>query len=160
VVIVGVGSLVAFGGGQHDQAVSPGTKASSSASAPTSQSAAVGQPTVVVDLKHHSMTIHDRKRGADGDFPVTGGTAEHPTRPGVYTVSAKQRELAVKGLPLYTVKAEWVIVLDGGPSVYAMPWAGAKAGLTDSTHGDIGLTTNDAQWLYDHVDVGEVVEIR
>jgi lipoprotein-anchoring transpeptidase ErfK/SrfK len=170
VVVIGVGSLVAFrpDGGRQDRQVGPGATGSPSASAPASTvpSAATTQPTVVVDLKQDTMTVYDKDRKVVRTVPVTGGTVAHPSRLGTFTVTAKQDQITLysstpPGPDTYNTATKWVVRLDAdGPMLYAAPWAEGFWGKVNSTHGEIGMSTEDAQWLYNHVAVGDRIQVQ
>ena len=187
VAIVGVGSFVALrpGGGHRGGSVAPGggTHGSTpSASAPvrtagagalTSQSEAAPpagsvKATVVVDLKQDMMTVRDKNGQVVKTLPVTGGAAEHPTPIGTFTVVDKKPQKTLSSTPgqptgpdTYTLTVKWVIELGGGgPSLYASPWAGSYLGHRNTTHGDVGLSDEAAEWLYNYVAVGDRIQIR
>jgi hypothetical protein len=166
VAVIGVGSLVTFRGGQRDQPVSPGATVSSSASAPASQPAVVAQPTAVVDLARLTMTVYDKDHRVLKTIPVTAGTAKHPSRPGTFAVTEKNDELTLDsasttGTDGYSVVVKWAVWLDGnGPLLFATPWDVAKLGRIDGSHGQIGMSTEDAEWFYDHVEAGDRIQIR
>jgi lipoprotein-anchoring transpeptidase ErfK/SrfK len=166
VVVIGVGGLVAFGpdSGRHGTPgqVSPGATVSPSASASAS---AAAQPAVVIDLKQDAMTVYDKNRKVVRTVPVTGGVPAYPTRLGTFAVTAKQDEITVTSSPpgpdAYAMKAQWAVQLDAdGPMLYAAPWDNGKLGKMNATHGDIGMSTEDAQWLYNYLQVGDRVQIR
>jgi lipoprotein-anchoring transpeptidase ErfK/SrfK len=101
---------------------------------------------------------------------VTGGSTEHPSPVGVFTITAKQNEMKISSTAAgmagsqssdsYDIPVHWVITLNGGPSLYAAPWASDSLGKRNETHGDIGMSPESAQWLYDHVKIGDLVQIQ
>ncbi|GAA1977351.1 L,D-transpeptidase [Catenulispora subtropica] len=180
VAVIGVGSLVAFrpDSGGHAGPVGPGSTVTPTAPAPTAPSGppshtAVGAPptkagisTVVVDLKKDTMTVYGKDQKVLKTIPVTGGTATHPTRVGTFTVASKQQHMTLsttmpQGGDSYSIAIDWVLQLDGGgPQVYAMPWNSSKFGQINGTHGDVGMSTADAEWLYDQLETGDGITIR
>lgn len=170
VAVIGVASLVAFRPTGHKGApVSPGASPTSSkAAAPPSgaTSAVAGQLIAKVDLTQDVMKVYDGHGQVVKTIPVTGGIAAHPSQTGVFTITAKQRNMTLhsaatspSGEP-YEVTVDWVLTLDGGPSVYAAPWAAASFGNRNTTHGDIGMSTESAQWLYGDVAIGDRIQIQ
>ncbi|NUR30258.1 MAG: L,D-transpeptidase [Catenulispora sp.] len=165
VAVIGVGSLVAFRGGQHDQPVSPGATVSSSTSAPTSQPVAVGQPVAVVDLSQFTMTVYDKDHQVLKTILVSAGRSAYPTAPGTFSITDRQEQVTLdwsvgENQHPYTVTAKWVILLGNQPALYAAPWDEGKFGKANASHGAIGMSTEDAKWLYDHVKVGDRIQFR
>jgi lipoprotein-anchoring transpeptidase ErfK/SrfK len=174
VVVIAAGSAVALrAGGHQPKQISPGSTVSPSVSAPPSTEAptspalsgapAVEAPAAVVDLKQHKMTI--TKNGqVVRTIPVSAGIPAHPTATGTFTVAAKLDAETLSSSPTsdaYTMKAQWVIKLDAnGPQMLAAPWAEAKIGKIDGSHGDIEMRTADAKWLYGQLAVGDRVVIQ
>lgn len=174
VAIIGVGSVVALrpSGNQHEP-ISPGsavtqpTPALSSAASPTPSKAplsAVAAPDAVVYLKQHELTV--AKNGQTvRTIPVSAGTAAYPTTTGTFIVADKLEKETLYSPPTssgtYDVTVYWVIKLDAnGPQMYAAPWNEAKFGKIDGSHGDIEMSTDDAQWLYANLKPGDQVQIQ
>lgn len=147
----------------HATSVAPNAAATTGQAAPTASAKAA----VVVDLKQHKMTVSQDGK-ALRTIPVTAGMPGYQTPVGSFTVSAKQDQVKLPGseagmdpsAQAYELKTVWGIVLDGGPMLYAAPWAAPKLGEIDSTHGGVGMSTDDAKWLYSVLAVGDRVEIR
>lgn len=177
VAILGVGSL-AFrtGSGHRGGTISPGVSVSSSASAavaapssgattPSGSTTASAEPVVVIDVKQDTMRVYDKSGQIVKTVPVTAGKPGYPSPVGVFTVKAKQRQATVSsstiGIDSYSLRIDWVVELDaGGPWLYAMPFFDGTFGKENRTHGHIGMNTESAQWLYDHVAVGDRVQIQ
>jgi lipoprotein-anchoring transpeptidase ErfK/SrfK len=70
----------------------------------------------------------------------------------------------VVGLPSsnYKLLVNWLIQLDGGgPRIFAARWWSDDVfGNQNRSHYEIGLRTADAQWLYEHLAVGDQIQIR
>jgi hypothetical protein len=164
VAVIGVGSLVALRPAGHKGApVGPGTVETSSTS-PTA--AASAHPIAIVDLTHDMMKVYDGHGQVVKTIPVTGGSATHQTHVGVFAITAKQQDAKIQSGPTsstgdtYEMTVHWVVTLDGGPLLYAAPSATASFGTRNSTHGDIEMSTESAQWLYDHVAIGDRIQIQ
>jgi lipoprotein-anchoring transpeptidase ErfK/SrfK len=167
VAVIGVGSLVALRPTGHKGApVGPGTVGTSSTS-PTSPTAAASEhPIAIVDLTHDMMKVYDGHGQVVKTIPVTGGSAAHQTHVGVFAITAKQQDAKIQSGPTssngdtYEMTVHWVVTLDGGPLLYAVPSASASFGMRNNTHGDIEMSTESAQWLYDHVAIGDRIQIQ
>ncbi|MEU7580650.1 L,D-transpeptidase [Streptomyces sp. NPDC041068] len=121
-----------------------------------------GKPAATVDLSRRRMTVGGR------ELPVSGGTTQHPTPTGRLTVVATHRE---KRMPAgdfglggeYDLKLPWVIELrtpDGGTNyVVAMTYDEKAPGTRDITRGWIGLRPDDARWLHDRLEPGDVIAV-
>jgi lipoprotein-anchoring transpeptidase ErfK/SrfK len=176
VAMLGVGSL-AFrsGGGHQGGTISPGVSGSASApvmappsgaAMPSKSATASAEPVAVVDVKQDTMTVYDKSGRIVKTVPVTAGKPGYLSPVGVYTVNAKEQKVTLTstippGPDSYSLTVYWVIDLDaGGPRLYAAPWAAESFGKRNTTHGEIGMSTESAQWLYNHVAVGDRIQIR
>lgn len=174
VAVIGVGSLVAFRPthGQQGPAVNPGGTGSATTSAPATtpaeseKPAAATKPIAVVDLNQHTMTVYAKQgqRQVLKTLAVSGGKPATPTHTGTFTVTAKQDHLKIEspvGPTTYNLTVHWVLQLDGGgPQVYAAPWWDSQLGTANLSHGEIGMSTDSAQWLYGYVAVGDQIQVQ
>lgn len=173
VAVIGVGSLVAFRPTGHRGApVGPGTAGTSSTSSKAvtppsgATSAAAGQLIAKVDLAQDVMKVYDGHGQVVKTIPVTAGITAHPTPVGVFTITAKQQDLKLQSEPAspngdtYSITVHWVITLSGGPLMYAETWAVDAPGKRNTTHGDVEMSTESAQWLYGHVAIGDRIQIQ
>lgn len=46
-----------------------------------------------------------------------------------------------------------------GEFLHAAPWSVGSQGYANVSHGCVGMSTANAQWLYDQTNVGDVVEV-
>ncbi|MGH3851774.1 MAG: L,D-transpeptidase, partial [Pseudonocardiaceae bacterium] len=46
-----------------------------------------------------------------------------------------------------------------GEFVHAAPWSTGQQGHSNVSHGCINLSPANAQWFYDHFDIGDVVDV-
>ncbi|ACU77730.1 ErfK/YbiS/YcfS/YnhG family protein [Catenulispora acidiphila DSM 44928] len=166
VAIIGVGSLVALRptGGHQGHTVSPSVSSSASKSAPPAKTTQA-TPIALIDLKQDQMTVYDKQGHIVKTVPVTAGTPANPSHVGTFTITAKQdqaEKVSDSGTDTsYRLTVHWVLTLDaGGPQIYAMPWDDGRFGKGNRTHGDIGMSTDMAQWLYTNVAIGDHIKIQ
>jgi len=61
----------------------------------------------------------------------------------------------------YRLLVEYAMrVTDSGEFVHAAPWSVGYQGRANVSHGCIGMSTDNARWLYENTLVGDVVEVR
>ncbi|MFD0630965.1 L,D-transpeptidase [Catenulispora yoronensis] len=154
--------------GSHTSAGAPEQTVSSAPGTPsaTRPTAIGGRTTAVVDLNQHELTLVDRNGLVMKVLRMTGGSPDHPTPAGTYTVTAKKETETISsqtaGVDGYSIKVNWVVHLDGGgPTIMAATWYDDTViGVRNQTRGDIGLTSPDAQWLFSNLTVGDHVQVR
>jgi lipoprotein-anchoring transpeptidase ErfK/SrfK len=136
----------------------------------TSGSFTVGDATIIkADLQSHQLTVNIK--GADvKTIPITGGKAGFETRSGTKVVMEK---LATVRMDANTVGIEpgdpnYYDIPDvqfamretnSGEFLHAAPWSVGSQGKTNVSHGCIGMSTADAQWLFDLAKVGDPVVV-
>lgn len=178
---VGVGSLAPGSGDRRPGIVGPaatGTpRGSGPSSAPSSGSASSAERvstasgwTFVVDVERDVMTVSDAHGTIVRTVLISAGSPDHPTRPGVYTVTAKKPAmtldaksagLATGSADTYAVPVKWVVLLGGnGPMLLEAPWLEASLGKANTTHGEIGIGPVEAQWVYGSLAVGDRIQVR
>ena len=108
--------------------------------------------------------------GEQGVMPASMGRPEYPTPVGTYTVLSK--DLAVNmdsssvGIPVddpngYLLTVNYAVrITNRGLFVHSAPWAVSSLGLENVSHGCISLSPDDAEWYYDHVNVGDPVIVQ
>ncbi|MFJ6213861.1 Ig-like domain-containing protein [Streptomyces sp. NPDC092296] len=102
-------------------------------------------------------------------IPVTTGKPGFETRNGIKVVLGKEAQVRMDGetvgIPTgsadaYSLDVQWATrVTWSGEYVHAAPWSVASQGHANVSHGCTGLSTADARWFYDHVRVGDVVQV-
>jgi len=121
-----------------------------------------------VDALAHTATV---KR--DGELvrtiPITTGKEGFETRSGIKVIVSKERtrvmDAATGGTEesdpeYYNIEVEYAMrVTYSGEFVHAAPWSVGSQGRANVSHGCIGMSTANAQWLYDLSNVGDVVEV-
>jgi lipoprotein-anchoring transpeptidase ErfK/SrfK len=102
-------------------------------------------------------------------IPITTGKAGFETRSGTKVIVSKERtrimDAATGGTDrsdpeYYRLKVEYAMrVTYSGEFVHAAPWSVGSQGRANVSHGCIGMSTSNGQWLYDQTLVGDVVEV-
>ncbi len=121
-----------------------------------------------VDAQSHTAKVF-----RDGErvrvMPITTGKAGFETRSGVKVVVSKERtrlmDAATGGTEesdpeYYRLEVEYAMrVTYSGEFLHAAPWSVGSQGYANVSHGCVGMSTANAQWLYDMTNVGDVVEV-
>ncbi|OAN42467.1 L,D-transpeptidase [Mycolicibacterium iranicum] len=129
--------------------------------------------TVTIDGKPPSELPAPHHRpfwGQNGVFPASMGRPEYPTPVGVYSVLAKERDVTMDsssvGIPVdapdgYLLDVEYAVrFTQRGLFVHSAPWAVNQMGNENGSHGCIGLSTEDAEWYFNTVNVGDPIIVR
>ncbi|MFH9572716.1 Ig-like domain-containing protein [Streptomyces sp. NPDC017454] len=122
----------------------------------------------VTDAAAHTLTLY-----RDGEevrqMPVTAGKPGFETRNGVKVVLAKEPFVRMRSstvgiaegssesydLPVYfATRVTW-----SGEYVHAAPWSVGSQGAANVSHGCVGMSTADAEWFFDAVQEGDLVEV-
>jgi lipoprotein-anchoring transpeptidase ErfK/SrfK len=108
--------------------------------------------------------------GEPGVFPASMGRPEYPTPVGTYTVLSKERSVVMDsssvGIPVddpdgYVLTVDYAIRFTSrGLFVHSAPWAVNSLGYENVSHGCVGLSTEDAEWYYNTVNVGDPVIVQ
>jgi lipoprotein-anchoring transpeptidase ErfK/SrfK len=102
-------------------------------------------------------------------IPVTTGMPGFTTRSGVKVIVEKDRYHTMNSETIgidpnsalgYNIKdVEFAMRLTySGEFLHAAPWSVASQGHANVSHGCTGMSTANAGWLYDHSQIGDVVE--
>jgi lipoprotein-anchoring transpeptidase ErfK/SrfK len=108
--------------------------------------------------------------GEPGVFPASMGRPEYPTPVGTYTVLAKERDIVMDsssvGIPVdapdgYLLDVEYAVRFTArGLFVHSAPWAVNSLGYENASHGCVGLSTEDAEWYFNTVNVGDPIIVQ
>jgi lipoprotein-anchoring transpeptidase ErfK/SrfK len=108
--------------------------------------------------------------GEPGVFPASMGRPEYPTPVGTYTVLSKERSVEMDsssvGIPVdapdgYLLTVDYAVRFTSrGLFVHSAPWAVNSLGYENVSHGCVGLSTEDAEWYYNAVNVGDPVIVQ
>jgi lipoprotein-anchoring transpeptidase ErfK/SrfK len=122
----------------------------------------------VTDAASHSLTFYKNDEEVR-QIPVTTGKPGFDTRNGVKVVLEKQQYVRMRGttvgiaegsadsydLPVYyATRVTW-----SGEYVHAAPWSVGSQGNANVSHGCTGMSTDNAEWFFDHVRQGDVVKV-
>ncbi|MDV3136368.1 L,D-transpeptidase [Mycobacterium sp. 29Ha] len=113
---------------------------------------------------------HRANWGKPGVFPASMGRPTYPTPVGTYTVMARERDVVMDsssvGIPIdspdgYLLDVEYAIRFTArGLFVHSAPWAINSLGYENVSHGCIGLSTEDAEWYFNTVKVGDPIIVQ
>ncbi len=123
----------------------------------------------VVDVTSHQMTVT-----IDGQvartIPVTTGKDGFLTRGGTRVISemleATRMDAASTGIEpgdpeYYNLDVRYALrMTNSGEFIHAAPWSVASQGVANVSHGCVGMSTDDARWLFGHSRVGDVVTVE
>jgi lipoprotein-anchoring transpeptidase ErfK/SrfK len=108
--------------------------------------------------------------GQEGVFPASMGRPEYPTPVGTYAVLAKERDVVMDsssvGIPVdapdgYHLTVDYAVrITSRGLFVHSAPWALNSLGYDNVSHGCIGLSTEDAEWYFNTVNIGDPVLVQ
>lgn len=129
----------------------------------------VGRAQIVkVDAAAHRMRV---MRGGVQvrDFPITTGKPGFTTRSGTKVIMEKfpTRRMNSETVGIARGSSEaydiddvrWAMrVTYSGEFIHAAPWSVGSQGHANVSHGCTGMSTSDAQWLYDNTLIGDPVE--
>ncbi|MER5595695.1 Ig-like domain-containing protein [Streptomyces sp. NPDC002265] len=122
----------------------------------------------VADSAAHQLTVYKNDRPIN-QIPVTTGRPGFDTRNGIKVILEKQRMVRMRGttigiqegtsdsydLPVYYAsRITW-----SGEYVHAAPWSVGSQGSENVSHGCIGMSTSNAEWFFNTVHEGDVVQV-
>ncbi|MFF0203067.1 Ig-like domain-containing protein [Streptomyces sp. NPDC005017] len=122
----------------------------------------------VADASSHQMTVY-RNGKEIKKIPVTTGKPGFETRNGVKVVLGKEYYVRMRGtsigiaegsaesydLPVYyATRVTW-----SGEYVHAAPWSVGSQGSANVSHGCVGMSTANAEWFFDTVREGDLVQV-
>ncbi len=130
----------------------------------------VGDATIIkADLQTHQLTVN--VNGADvKTVPITGGKAGFETRSGTKVVMEKLSKVRMDantvgiepGDPNYYDIPDVQFAMretNSGEFLHAAPWSVGSQGKANVSHGCIGMSTANAQWLFNLAKVGDPVVV-
>ncbi|MFB7079663.1 Ig-like domain-containing protein [Streptomyces sp. NPDC056308] len=122
----------------------------------------------ITDAAAHTMTVK-RDGKVINTIPVTTGKPGFATRNGVKVVLAKEYAVRMRGetigisenssdsydlMVYYATRVTW-----SGEYVHAAPWSTGSQGYANVSHGCTGMTTSLAEWFYNTVRTGDIVQV-
>ncbi len=120
------------------------------------------------DGSTETLTVyHD---GAEvNSMPMSLGSPGHPSHEGPHVISAKQPSIVMdsctygvcQGDPGYYSETVYLDlrISNDGEFVHSAPWSVGQQGSSNVSHGCVNLSPANAQWMYDHFNIGDVVEV-
>ncbi len=138
----------------------------------------------IANLSDHTFTVtidgappselpsphHRPNWGKPGVFPASMGRPQYPTPVGTYTALSKERDVVMDsstvGIPVdapdgYVLDVEYAVrFTQRGLFVHSAPWSLNQLGYENVSHGCIGLSTEDAEWYFNTVNVGDPIIVR
>ncbi|HQR78783.1 MAG TPA: Ig-like domain-containing protein [Actinomycetota bacterium] len=117
----------------------------------------------------HTMTV--KKNGkVIKEFPATSGKPGFETRQGIKVITEKLpfvvMDAATGGTSkndpeYYRLDVNWAMrITNSGEFVHAAPWSVGSQGYANVSHGCIGLSTDNAYWLFQNSNIGDIVDVR
>ena len=136
----------------------------------TSGGFTVGDAVIIkADLGTHQLTVN--QNGADvKTIPITGGKAGFETRSGTKVIMEKLSKVRMDantvglepGDPNYYDIPDVQFAMretKSGEFLHAAPWSVGSQGKANVSHGCIGMSTANAQWLFNLAKVGDPVVV-
>jgi len=115
-----------------------------------------------VDLTNKKMYAYE-KNTLVRTFLVSAGAPATPTVVGQYKIYAKyaQQDMTgnnVDGSTYFIPRVPWVNYFHGGYAIHVNYWAPlSRFGNINSSHGCVGISTNDGEWVYNWAPIGTTV---
>ncbi len=121
------------------------------------------------DASNHTLTV--KKNGkVIREFPATAGKPGFETRSGIKVISEKLdfvvMDAATGGTSendpeYYRLDVNWAMrITNSGEFVHAAPWSVGSQGYANVSHGCVGLSTDNAYWLFQNSQVGDVIVVK
>ncbi|GAA3859747.1 L,D-transpeptidase [Streptomyces sedi] len=121
----------------------------------------------VADISAHTMTVYQ-----DGEevrsVPITTGKEGFRTRNGKKVVLGREPNVRMTGTSIgipagsaesYDMDVRWATRLTwSGEYVHGAPWSAASHGSDNVSHGCTGMSDENAEWFFDLIKPGDVVE--
>lgn len=122
----------------------------------------------VTDAATHQMSV--RRNGQEiRSIPVTTGKPGFDTRNGIKVVLAKEQFVQMRSATVgiaegssesYDLPVYWATRLTwSGEYVHAAPWSVGSQGAANVSHGCTGMSTENAEWFFNTVREGDVVQV-
>ncbi|MDT0344673.1 L,D-transpeptidase [Streptomyces litchfieldiae] len=121
----------------------------------------------VADISSHTMTV-SRNGEELRTLPITTGKEGFATRSGKKVILGREQHVRMTGTSIgipagsaesYDLAVYWAARLTwSGEYVHGAPWSVASQGSANVSHGCTGMSTENAQWFYELVKPGDVVE--
>jgi lipoprotein-anchoring transpeptidase ErfK/SrfK len=114
-----------------------------------------------MDIFHNNQLIKT--------MPISLGSPQYPSHVGPHVISDKQPSVVMDsctygvcaGQPGYYKETVYLDerISNDGEFVHSAPWSVGQQGSDNVSHGCVNLSPDNAQWFFDHFNLGDVVEI-
>ena len=121
-----------------------------------------------VDALRHTATVY-RDGQKIRTIPITTGKPGFETRSGILVISTKEpvrvMDAATGGTDrsdpeYYRIEVRHAMrITTSGAFLHGAPWSVASQGRANVSHGCVGMSAANAQWLFEMSSLGDVVEI-
>ncbi|MFE2449095.1 Ig-like domain-containing protein [Streptomyces melanosporofaciens] len=119
----------------------------------------------LTDSGTHQMTV--KRNGVPiRTIPITTGMPGFDTRNGIKVVLAKESAVRMTGASIglgagsYDLMVYWAArVTKSGEYVHAAPWSTGSQGYANVSHGCTGMSTANAEWFFNTVRLGDIVQV-
>ena len=119
-----------------------------------------------VNLQTHMMKV-TRNGKTLRTIPIAAGKPGFETRSGIKVILTKElsrrMDAATGGTSqdspeYYNLVVQYALrVTWSGEFLHAAPWSVGNQGVYNSSHGCVGMSTENAKWFYDQSEIGDVV---
>lgn len=102
-------------------------------------------------------------------MPTSMGKDSTPTANGFYIIGGRFKHIIMDsstyGVPVnspngYRTDVDWATQMSySGVFVHSAPWSVGAQGHTNTSHGCLNVSPSNAEWFYDHVKRGDIVEV-
>ncbi|MGP4113073.1 Ig-like domain-containing protein [Streptomyces sp. 4N509B] len=121
----------------------------------------------VADISTHHMTVYQNGEELR-TVPITTGKEGFATRNGKKVILAREEYVRMNGTSIgipagsaesYDLDVYWAARLTwSGEYVHGAPWSVGSQGVDNVSHGCTGLSTENAEWFFNLVKPGDIVE--
>jgi len=115
-----------------------------------------------VDLAKDVATVY-RDGKKIKTIPVSGGKSGWETRSGIKLIMAKEYDKKMTNEMIgaeedYSLTAKYALrITNSGEFLHSAPWNSANFGVRNASHGCVGMSISDSQWLYENTLIGDPV---
>ncbi|GAB3015955.1 L,D-transpeptidase [Mycobacterium bourgelatii] len=102
-------------------------------------------------------------------MPTSMGKNSTPTANGIYIVGQRYKHIIMDsstyGVPVnspngYRTDVDWATQISySGVFVHSAPWSVGAQGHTNTSHGCLNVSPSNAQWFYEHIKRGDIVQV-
>lgn len=121
------------------------------------------------DANKHTLVV-EKNGKVIREMPATSGKPGFETRSGVKVISEKLdfvvMDAATGGTSeddpeYYRLDVNWAMrITTSGEFVHAAPWSVGSQGYANVSHGCVGLSTDNAYWLFQNSNIGDVIVVK